>query len=169
MTSTRPRPFTRLTNLTATFKQAEEDQETAREALHEAIIRHLRARNARPGKVAEHTPYDRVWVGELARNATPPIPPLKGPNAVGPAPRYDPEVQAAALAELDQLTTAFRKAGAMIEKTRPLIHAEIVKHYEAGVGPEELSKHTPYDRNWIGEIARGSSSARQRLKTPAAE
>ncbi|MEI5526861.1 hypothetical protein ACKI1J_32305 [Streptomyces scabiei] len=167
MTSTRPRSFTRLANLSATYRKAEEDQETARQALHEAIIRHLRERNARPGKVAEHTPYDRVWVGEIGRQNG--VPPLKGPNAVGPAPKYDPAVQAAALAELDQLTADYRKAGATIEKTRPLIHAEIVKHYEAGVGPEELSSHTPYARNWIGEMARSSSSARQRQKTPAAE
>ncbi|MBP5930448.1 hypothetical protein [Streptomyces scabiei] len=168
MTSTKPRSrFTRLSNLTATYRKAEEDQEAARQALHEAIIRHLRARNARPGKVAEHTPYDRVWIGELGRNATPPVPPLKGPNAVGPAPKYDPGVQASALAELDQLTADYRKAGATIEKTRLLIHAEIVKHYEAGVGPEELSSHTPYDRNWIGELARSSSAARQRQKGPA--
>ncbi|MFB7496054.1 hypothetical protein ACFC09_15405 [Streptomyces sp. NPDC056161] len=169
MTSSNRRSFTRLTNLTATYEKGEKDKETARVALHEAIIRHLRARNARPGKIAEHTPYDRVWIGELGRNATPPVPPLKGPNAVGPAPKYDPEVQAAALAELDQLTTAYRQAEGTIERTRPLIHTEIVKHYEAGVGPEELSKHTPYDRNWIGEIARSSSSARQRQKTPGAE
>lgn len=165
MTSTKPRTFTRLTNLSATFKQAEDDKETARQGLHEAIIRHLKARNARPGKVAEHTPYDRVWVGEIGRQNG--VPPLKGPNAVGPAPTYDPEVQAAALAELDELTAAYRKAEQTIDKTRPLIHAEIIKHYEAGVGPEELSNHTPYDRNWIGEIARGSSAARQRKKTPA--
>lgn len=167
MASTTPRRFTRLANLTATYKQAEEDQETARAALHAAIGWHLVERNARPGKIADHTPYDRVWVGEIGRQAG--AKPLKGPNAVGPAPKYDPDVQAAALAELDQLTADWRKAEAAIDKTRPLIHAEIIKHYEAGVGPEELSKHTPYDRNWIGEIARSSSSARQRQKTPAAE
>lgn len=160
MTSSTRRSFTRLTNLTATYQKAEEDQETARKALHEAIVRHLMERNARPGKIAEHTPYDRVWIGELGRQAG--VPPLKGPNAVGPAPKYDPDVQAAALAELDKLTEAYRKAGAAIEKTRPLIHAEIVKHYEAGVGPEELSRHTPYDREWIGSVARSASGTRQR-------
>lgn len=169
MTTTNPRSFTRLAKLSATYAKAEEEQERARQALHEAIVRHLRARNARPGKIAEHTPYDRNWIGEIGRNATPPVPPLKGPNAVGPAPKYDPEVQAAALAELDRLTADFRKAGATIDKTRPSIHAEIVKHYEAGVRPEELSSHTPYDRNWIGEIARSSSGARQRNKAPAGE
>jgi hypothetical protein len=165
MTSTKPRSsFTRLTNLSATYKQAEEDKETARKALHGTIVRHLKARNARPGKIAEHTPYDRVWVGELGRQAG--VPPLKGPNAVGPPPKYDPQVQAAALAELDELTEAYRKAEATIEKTRPLLHKEIIKHYEAGVGPEELSSKTPYDRNWIGEISRGSTTSRQRKKTP---
>ncbi|MGV2914585.1 hypothetical protein [Streptomyces alfalfae] len=168
MTSTAPRRFTRLANLTATHKQAEEDQEAAREALHAAIGRHLVERNARPGKIAEHTPYDRVWVGEIGRQAG--AAPLKGPNAVGPPPTYDPAVQAAALEELDRLTADWRRAGAVIEKTRPQIHAEITKHYQAGVGPEELSRHTPYDRNWVGEIARSSSPTRLRRKTaPAAE
>lgn len=124
-------------------------------------------RNARPGKIAKHTPYDRVWVGEIGRQTG--AKPLKGQNAVGPAPKYDPDVQAAALAELARLAADYRKAGAVIEKTRLLIHAEIITHYEAGVGPEELSKHTPYDRNWIGEIARAATPARQRKTTPAQE
>lgn len=165
MTSTTRRSFAKLTRLSNTYRKAEEDQETARQALHDAVVRHLRARNARPGEVAKHTPWDRVWISEISRKAG--IPPLKGPNAVGPAPKYDPEVQAAALAELDELSEAYRKAGATIEKTRPQLHAEIVAHYEAGVGPEELSQHTPYDREWIGELARSASSARQRARRKA--
>lgn len=167
MTST-PRHFARLAKHSAAFKAAEDDRETARLALYEAIVRHLRERNARPGKIAEHTPYDRNWIGDIGRNATPPVPPLKGPNAVGPAPKYDPAVQAAALEELDRLTADYRRAEAAMAKARPLIHAEIVAHYEAGRGPEEIASHTPYDRNWVGEIARGTSTARQRTKkTPA--
>lgn len=165
--TTTPRHFARLARLTSDYKKGEDSQEAARQALHEAIIRHLLERNARPGKIADHTPYDRNWVGELGRQAG--VPPVKGPNAVGPAPKYDPEVQAAALAELDRLTAEYRKAGASMDKARPLIYAEIVKHYEAGRGPDEIASHTPYDRNWVGEIARGSSSARQRKKTPAAK
>jgi hypothetical protein len=166
MTST-PRHFSRLARHSALFKQGEDDKEAARVALHEAIVRHLRERNARPGKIAEHTPYDRVWIGEIGRQAG--VPPLKGPNATGPAPKYDPAVQAAALEELDRLTADYRRAEAAMDKARPVIYEEIIKHYEAGRGPEEISSHTPYDRNWVGEIARGSSSARQRKKTPAAE
>jgi hypothetical protein len=163
--TTTPRHYTRLAKLSAEYKQAEDDKEETRLALHEAITRHLKARNARPGKIAEHTPYDRVWIAEIGRQAG--VPPLKGPNAVGPAPKYDPTVQAAALEELDKLTAKYRKAEAAIERTRPLIYAEITKHYEAGRGPEEMSQHTPYTQNWIGEIARGTSSTRQRKKTPA--
>ncbi|WP_394427051.1 hypothetical protein [Streptomyces sp. SGAir0957] len=165
MTSTSPRAFARLASLSATYREAEEEQEKTRQALHEAIVRHLRARNARPGAIAQHTPYDRVWIGALGRQATPPVPPLKGPNATGPTPTYKPTEQAAALTELDRLTQDLQRASAAIDETRPLIHAEIIRHYTAGVSPEELSVHTPYDRKWIGEIARAGSTVRQRQKS----
>ncbi|MBL0778057.1 hypothetical protein G6541_12270 [Streptomyces albidoflavus] len=71
-------------------------------------------------------------------------------------------MQAAALAELDQLTAAWEKAEGTIERTRPLVHKEIVAEYEAGATPEEMSSHVPYDRNWIGEIARNASTKRHR-------
>ncbi|MFE9319097.1 hypothetical protein ACFYNV_29045 [Streptomyces albidoflavus] len=160
MTPTRPRPFTRLKKLAAALEKAEADQATARDALHDAILKHLRARSAPPGKIAAHTPYDRNWVGELGRRAG--IPALRGPRAVGPPPKYEPEVQAAALAELDQLTAAWEKAEDTIERTRPLVHKEIVAEYEGGATPEEMSSHVPYDRNWIGEIARNASTKRHR-------
>ncbi|MCF3960300.1 hypothetical protein [Streptomyces fuscigenes] len=165
MTSTTPRRFTRLDRHTADFRAGEEAQEEARKALYAAIIRHLTERNARPGKIADHTPYDRNWIGELGRQAG--VPPLKGPNAVGPAPKYDPATQAAALEELDALTAEYDRAKAAIEKARGPIHEEIIKHYEAGVGPEVLAQHSPYDRNWIGQIARSASVTRQRQKSPA--
>jgi hypothetical protein len=58
-----------LDALSAAFKAATEAQDAAREALHEAIVRHLRDLNAPPGKVADHVPYDRNHVGRLAKAA----------------------------------------------------------------------------------------------------
>jgi len=55
--------------LSAAFKAASDAQDAARKALHEAIVRHLRDRNAPPGKVADHVPYDRNHVGRLAKAA----------------------------------------------------------------------------------------------------
>ncbi|MFE9949317.1 hypothetical protein ACFYRJ_17500 [Streptomyces sp. NPDC005531] len=64
-----------LDELTAAYKKAEALRDTAREALHAAIIKHLMERNAPPGKVAEHSPYDRNHVGRIAKAAG--VPPLR--------------------------------------------------------------------------------------------
>jgi hypothetical protein len=64
-----------LDTLTAAFKEAEALQDAAREALHAAIIKHLTERNAAPGKVAAHTPYDRNHVGRIAKAAG--VPPVR--------------------------------------------------------------------------------------------
>lgn len=155
MTSPPAQSFRKLDTLTKKFRTHETTLGEARTAIQEAAIRHLRERNARPGKVADHTPWDRVWIGELARNAG--VPPVKGPNAVGPAPTYDPDVQAAALAELDQLTAPYTRAEAALEELTPLIYEEITRLYQEGVTPTEIAPHTPYDSNWVGEIGRGTA------------
>lgn len=157
-----PEELAELVRHSLAYKRAEERLEAARTAIQEAIVRHLRDRTARPGKIAEHTPYDRVWISELGRTATPPVPPLKGPRAVGPPPVYDPAVQDAALAELDKLSAAVRRAEAAIEKARPVIHAEIVRLYELGWSAKSLSLHTPYPASWVGMIARSGTDTRQR-------
>ncbi|MGW8846586.1 hypothetical protein ACWGNE_02285 [Streptomyces xiamenensis] len=64
-----------LDELTSKFVAAEQARDEARDALHEAIVRHLRERNARPGQVAEHSPYDRNHVGRIAKAAG--VPPLR--------------------------------------------------------------------------------------------
>lgn len=64
-----------LDTLTAAFKAAEAELSRAREAVQEAIVRHLRERNAPPGKIAEHSPYDRNHVGRIRDAAK--IPPLR--------------------------------------------------------------------------------------------
>lgn len=64
-----------LDELTAAFKETGEAHERARDALHEAIVRHLRERNAPPSMVAKHSPYDRNHVGRIAKAAG--VPPLR--------------------------------------------------------------------------------------------
>ncbi|MFF8994036.1 hypothetical protein ACF09H_29730 [Streptomyces sp. NPDC014983] len=148
-------PFRTLDGLTKKFRGHETALDKARTAIQEAAIRHLRERNARPGKVADHTPWDRVWIGELARKAG--VPPVKGPNAVGPAPTYDPDVQAAALAELDKLTAPYTRAEAGLAELTEPIYEEIRRLYQEGFTPSEIAPHTPYDANWVGEIGRGTA------------
>ncbi|MEZ7005039.1 hypothetical protein [Streptomyces sp. AD55] len=150
-----PPNYQRLDRLHQRFTTLETSLDTAREALYAAIIRHLNARNARPGNVADHSPWDRVWISGIARKAG--VPPVKGPNAVGPPPVYDPDTEAAALAELDKLTAAYRKAEKGLEDLVPLIHQEIRrKHREEGRTPAEITPHTPYEANWVGDICRGT-------------
>lgn len=64
-----------LDALTATFKEAEGAYTEARDALHASIIKHLMERNATPGNVSKHTPYDRNHVGRIAKAAG--VPPLR--------------------------------------------------------------------------------------------
>ena len=59
--------FEEMDQLTAAFHEAERSLDAAREAVQEALVRHLKERNAPPGKLAEHSPYDRNHVGRIAR------------------------------------------------------------------------------------------------------
>ena len=67
-----------IDRLTAEFEAAQEAVEEKRTALHEAIVRHLRDRNAAPGKISEHSPYDRNHVRRLALEAG--VPALRTPT-----------------------------------------------------------------------------------------
>lgn len=67
-----------LDALKAVFEDAQRHLDTAREALQEAIVRHLKERNAPPGKVAEHTPYDRNHVRRIAEAGG--VEPLRAPT-----------------------------------------------------------------------------------------
>lgn len=64
-----------LDALTAAYEAAKKPFDEAREALHSAIIKHLMERNARPGQVADHTPYDRNHIRRIATAAG--VPPLR--------------------------------------------------------------------------------------------
>jgi hypothetical protein len=59
--------YAEMDALTADFRRAEQQIEAAREALREAIVRRLGAGDAPPGRLADHTPYDRNHVGRIAR------------------------------------------------------------------------------------------------------
>ena len=157
MTSTPDSSFAELDRLTARFSTLEGRLHAARDGLREAVVRHLRERNARPGVIADHTPWDRVWVSQLGRDAD--VPPVKGPNAVGPPPTYDPDVQAAAVAELDKLTAAYRRAEKGLDELVAPIHEEIRRLYQEGVTPKRIASHAPYDADWVGRIGRGTAAA----------
>lgn len=64
-----------LDKLTAAYEAAERALDKRRDALHSAIVRHLMERNARPGEVSDHTPYDRNHIRRLAKEAG--VPPLR--------------------------------------------------------------------------------------------
>lgn len=145
-----------LRNLDAPFVKAESDRDTARQALHVAIIKHLKARSARPGDIADHTPYDRNWIGELGRENG--VKPLRGPNADPVKPKYDPDTVAAALAELDELTAALTAEEKRLDKARKPLHQAIRRHYPTLSSPE-MARHIKYDRNHVLRIATATPDA----------
>lgn len=64
-----------MDQLTANFKAAEQALDKARDELRKGIVRNLMERNAPPGQLADHTPYDRNHVGRIAREGG--VPPLR--------------------------------------------------------------------------------------------
>lgn len=144
-----------LRNLDAPFIQAESDRDTARQALHAAIVKHLKARSARPGELADHTPYDRNWIGELGRKNK--VPSLRGPDAP-PKPTYDPTTVAAALVELDELSAALAAAEARVSEARKPLHDAIRRHYPLLSSPQ-IADQIKYDRNHVLRIATAPQDA----------
>lgn len=143
-------PAEELDRLTSVFTASEARTDAARKSLHEAIVKHLRARSAPPGKIADYTPYDRVHVGRLGKAAG--VPSLRGPNAA-PAPVYQAEVGENAFAELARLTRAFQAAETQMDEDRKSLHAAIGRHYAARtLPPGKIADHTPYDRNHISRV-----------------
>ncbi|MGY1439601.1 hypothetical protein [Streptomyces reniochalinae] len=65
----------RMDERTAAYRAAEESLEQAREALREEIVRNLSERNAAPGKIAAHSPYDRNHIRRIGVQAG--VPPLR--------------------------------------------------------------------------------------------
>ncbi|MEU2603240.1 hypothetical protein [Streptomyces albus] len=64
-----------LDELTAAYLKAEESLAQAREALRAGIVKHLMERNAAPGKIAAHSPYDRNHIRRIGTQAG--VPPLR--------------------------------------------------------------------------------------------
>ncbi|MFE9382349.1 hypothetical protein ACFYMO_03795 [Streptomyces sp. NPDC007025] len=67
--------LTELDKLTATYREAEESFDRARQALQAGIVKHLMERNAAPGKIAAHSPYDRNHIRRIGIQAG--VPPLR--------------------------------------------------------------------------------------------
>ncbi|MER7953871.1 hypothetical protein [Streptomyces sp. NPDC096030] len=67
-----------LDALSEAFKASEQAYEQSRQALRAAIIDNLMTRTLRPSQVEAHTPYDRVHIGRIAREAG--VPPLRAPR-----------------------------------------------------------------------------------------
>lgn len=138
--------------LDSAYTRAERRRDEARDALHVAMIRHLMARSAPPGQLADHTPYDRNWVRVRAKEAG--VPPLRGPDA-GPKPVYDPGVMEEAFVELDRLSAAFDEAERAIVAARGPLQEAIIWHYMHGtLRPVEIAAHVSYDLNHVGLIVR---------------
>lgn len=88
-----------------------------------------------------------------------------------PTPEYDPASEAAALEEIDRLTTAFKEAQAVANEKRDALHEAIVRHLrERNAPPGKIAKHSEYDRNHIGRIrdAAGIPPLRESTVRPAA-
>ncbi|MBC9730691.1 hypothetical protein [Streptomyces sp. TRM68367] len=150
-----------LDRLTNRYNSTEDAVDEAREKLRVCIVKHLRARSAPPGQIADHVPYDRNHVGRIGAEAVPPVTPLKGPNRDPnePKPQYSDAVVAAALAELDEHTKEFRNAESKRDKAREALHEAIVRHYtDRNLGPGEIAQHSPYDRNHIMRLARAAGA-----------
>lgn len=81
-------------------------------------------------------------------------------------PEYDPEIEAAALAELDALTKAFRDAEAMLEAARVDVQEAIIRHLRArSAPPGKIAEHSPYDRNHVGRLRDAAGIAPLRAST----
>ncbi|CAL9610981.1 hypothetical protein SUDANB1_05625 [Streptomyces sp. enrichment culture] len=155
-----------LDRLNRRFTGAEDARDQARDVLHAAIIKHLHARSAPPGKLSDHTPYDRNHVGRLGKAAG--VTPLKGagsdPNEVVV---YDEATMQAAYTELDKLTAAFHKAEDAVDKAREPLHEAMTRIYAARtLGPGEIAEHVAYDRNHVQRVVRtgGAPYLRPRAK-----
>jgi hypothetical protein len=86
-------------------------------------------------------------------------------------PAYDPEIVAAALAELDAVTARYRAAEAELEEARKAVQEVIVRHLrERSAPPGQIATHSPYDRNHVGRLrdAAGIPPLRESTVKPAA-
>ncbi|MFK0063391.1 hypothetical protein ACIQTN_29700 [Streptomyces werraensis] len=158
---TEARAVRELKRQRAKLTTAEDAVTTTRDALHEAIIRHLRERSAPPGRISDHTPYDRNHVGAIGRAAG--VKPLRVKGQPAEVPDYQPDVVAAALAELDRLTSDHTKALETEGKLHAALQAAATKHYVDGhASAQTVADASGFDRNTImrwGREARKKAAA----------
>ncbi|QDN58689.1 hypothetical protein [Streptomyces sp. S1D4-20] len=64
---------------------------------------------------------------------------------------WNPE-QEEALSLLDQATADFKAAEEVLEERRVRLHEAVAGALRADVGPSEVTRHTPYDRQHVARI-----------------
>lgn len=80
---------------------------------------------------------------------------------------YDPEIEAAALEEIDRLTADYRAALDVVEEKRAALHEAIVRHLsERNAAPGKISDHSPYDRNHVRMLGRAAGVPALREPAP---
>lgn len=62
--------------------------------------------------------------------------------------------QQKALRLLDEATTDYRSTEELLEAKRATLHDAIAGALRTDVGPSEVTRHTPYDRQHVSRIAR---------------
>ena len=60
--------------------------------------------------------------------------------------------QTEALAALEAVTDEFRAAEEALEEVRERVHKAVLRSLRTGVGPSEIERRGPYDRNHVGRI-----------------
>ncbi|NJQ04259.1 hypothetical protein [Streptomyces lonarensis] len=69
----------------------------------------------------------------------------------------DTERETTATKELDKLTAAFHRAERSLDRARDALHEGIVRHLrEQNAKPSVVSRHTPYDRNYVRGLAKAA-------------
>lgn len=64
--------------------------------------------------------------------------------------------QTEALAELETATQEFRDAERVLEEKRERVHGAVLNSLRAGIGPSEIERHGPYDRNHVGRLRKAA-------------
>jgi hypothetical protein len=62
--------------------------------------------------------------------------------------------QQRAIQLLDEATADYRKTEELLDDKRTALHGAIAAALRADVGPSEVTRHSPYDRQHVSRIAR---------------
>lgn len=66
------------------------------------------------------------------------------------------DLKVEAIAELEEAANAFRDSEALLNRDRDRLHAAVVAALRADVGPSEIERISPYDRQHIQRIRRAA-------------